>query len=65
MNDHLFIHHTILNINHEIPLDPVLVMCMQKIFDWANEQGLAGKKVYALEFKEPLQVTEKEFENGV
>ncbi len=47
-----FIFHTIVNINPQIILDPVLVTCMQRIFDWANQQGLQGKKVDGLQFIE-------------
>ncbi len=53
MPEDRFIFHTIVDISPQIILDPVLVMCMQRIFDWANQQGLQGKKVDRLQFIQP------------
>lgn len=35
----------LLSVNEQIQLDPTLIMCMQKLFDWANEMGRQGIKV--------------------
>lgn len=33
--------------------DPVLFMCMEKLFEWANEVGLKGQKVSNLRMIDP------------
>ncbi len=38
-------------ISPDIIWDPVLMMVCERVFVWANEQGLNGKIVKNLEFK--------------
>ena len=42
-----------MNINPQVTLDPILIMAFKHIFDWANNEGLAGRRVSHLEIKEP------------
>jgi len=44
--------HIIANLNGQIIKDPVLMMAMQRIFEWANMQGLLGIKTVNLKFKD-------------
>jgi hypothetical protein len=43
----------ILRLNKQIERDPVLIQAMRLVFDWANKNGLAGKKVYNLKLDDP------------
>jgi hypothetical protein len=48
-----FILKQLLVINEIVKRDPVLVRYMQMLFDWANEAGLKGQKVWDLTIVEP------------
>lgn len=48
-----YIDKQILLINPKIVKDPVLVKCMEKLFEWANQAGLNGQKVSDLTIQDP------------
>lgn len=48
-----YIPHRLIVMNHIFEIDPVLLRCIQLAFDWANEQGLQGKKCYGLHIEPP------------
>ncbi len=47
------ISHCLLNINQDVQKDPILMESMKLIFEWANDMGIKGKKVFGLHFVEP------------
>lgn len=49
---HFILRH-LLTVNQNIHKDPVMLTCMQKLFEWANEAGLKGQKVYGLIMPDP------------
>jgi hypothetical protein len=52
----LYIYHQLLVFNEQIqqnPDDPVFMRSMELAFQWANDMGLMGKKVFDLHFQEP------------
>ncbi len=49
--------YNIMMINSATPLDPVLCESMKHIFEWANREGLAGRQLSALKFKQELHRT--------
>lgn len=49
-----YISHQLMVICDQISLpDDILMMCMERAFDWANQMGLEGKKVSNLSLQGP------------
>jgi hypothetical protein len=53
MESNLFFYKTILNVSDQIVEDPVLLMAMSHLFEWANREGLNGRKVCGLKLVSP------------
>ncbi len=45
--------YNLMRMSTQVELDPVMVMSVKHMFEWANQEGLRGKRVSGLQFIKP------------